>query len=224
MKPSLLLLEDDSLIIDSICEHLGRKFTITVASTLDLAYAALEETSFTILLADRVLPDGDGIEIIEYCRDISPNTKIISCSQLSSVDERLHGLSSGADDYLPKPFSLTELSIKVQNFATFSRNIADDSLSAGKFSLNLSNGELRYANTLLGSLRKKEAEIFSVLLKTANQTISKKYLISEAWLMDESVPTFTTLDVYIRRIRMVLKQHAQYLETVRGFGYSFKPN
>lgn len=222
MKPTLLLVEDNTQLSQTIIHHLQSRFEITAVSRLDAAYTSIESQSFAVLVTDRLLPDGDGLEIIEYCRDVSPNTKIIGCSQLIKIEERLKGLSAGADDYLAKPFSLTELSLKLQNLIRYARIADHNTLTAGSLSLTLSTGELHHRSKLLCRLRKKETTLLAILMKNSNTTISKQYLLTEGWATDDTLPTLTTLDVYIRRIRMALQEHAAQLQTIRGFGYCLK--
>lgn len=219
MKPTLLILEDDRLLAETLRSHLQKKFEITTTDSVEGACRLLEKSDFNLLLADRVVIDGDGTEVIEFCREIRPQTKIISCSQLTSVQEKLFGLTAGADDYLYKPFSLTELSIKLQNFSKLNRDSQAEIITVGLISLNITTGELQLADKQKVQLRKKEAQILHTMLKKSPRTLSRDEIIDAIWTDVEKTPTYTTLDVYIRRLRMALGKQSGCLKTIRGFGY-----
>jgi len=224
LKPHVLLIEDDASLAASIRIRLSPRYKLSHSSTVSGACDVLDTNSIDIILVDRVLSDGDGTEVIEYCRSVSPQTRIIVCSQLSSQHEKLAGLTAGADDYLTKPFSPVELDLKLATFSRLRRLSSLSTYQFGSITLNDSTGEVHVDDTSGIQLRKKESEILRFLLQHAPQTVSKDQIIEHIWTDPDSQPSYSTLDVYVRRIRMALQSKYYLLETIRGFGYKIVAN
>ncbi len=188
------------------------------AATVEQAYSILEKENIDLALLDRVLDDGDGIEIVSYLNDISFHTRTILLSQLGETEQRILGLSKGADDYLPKPFSLTELSLKVEKLLSKEKINTSGNLRAGELVLQTATGEALVNNKPV-QLRRRENQILSYLVKRKNQTVSREQMIDAIWGTSLEIPTYSTIDAYIRKIRVKLGPASCQLKTVRGFGY-----
>ena len=220
LENSILVIENDPLLTKSLQNHcrysgLQAEFTSNIATALE----KLETHGYSLVVVDRKLDDGDGLEVVEYFHDTCPQTKVIICSQLGSVKERIYGLSSGADAYLPKPFSFKEFSLILNKLLHMHKKIATHVLSAGDMHLDLSTGSVQIASTTY-KIRKKEAELLACLLIHKDAVVSRMSLLEYVWGIHTQLPTYNTLDVYIRRIRMQLgKENTHRIKTVRGFGY-----
>ena len=220
IENSILVIENDPLLIKSLqnhCRYTGIQadFTSTVATALE----KLDSHPYALIVVDRKLDDGDGLEIVEYVHDVCPQTKVLVCSQLGSEKERISGLSIGADAYLPKPFSFTEFSLILQKLLHMHKKISTQVLSAGNLHLYLDAGVIRI-HTQQYKIRKKESQLLACLLIHKDAVVSRSALIEYVWGVHENPPTYNTLDVYIRRIRMQLgKEHTHRIKTVRSFGY-----
>lgn len=219
----LLLLEDDLTISNDIYEVLSQFCVVTPVDTIRKACQLIDSQIFDIAIIDRMLPDGDGIEVIGYLADVSQATKIIALTRKHQLQERIAGLEQGADDYLPKPFSMVELKLKVIKLLLYEKKKSIDTLSASGLTFSPSTGEV-WLGTELIRLRKKEAQIFHSLMRHQNQVLTRQSIVEEAWTLDEAIPSQTTLDVYIRRLRILLKSYGKYIVTKRGFGYAFIPS
>lgn len=220
---SVLLLEDDThlqrVLKDSFPNSIYR---VTAVSTLSDAYSEVDSQKFDIVISDRIVPDGDGLDLIAHVRELYPSTRSVLLTHVSQQHEVLSGLSHGADDYLTKPFSLLELKLRVRNLINLHRIQQDTEISAGIFILNMDTGIL--TNTLTNgvtSFRKKEAQLLLSLLKNKNAVVSRKRLVDDVWRRHTHTPARSTLDVYMRRIRSKLKTDHHRLITHRGFGYQF---
>jgi DNA-binding response OmpR family regulator len=215
---NILLIEDDHHLRDIIATTLSKDYSLTYAKSLAESFDVLKQQTFDIVLIDRILPDGDAIEVIEYLHESSFQTKIIAISQLFHPSEKVRGLESGADDYLPKPFSLAELKLKVRKSASYEKRKQEECFTAGLLSFFPESGKV-HIGSQVSKLRKKEAAILHCLFRYKNRVVSRELIVDEVWSNHDSLPTQTTLDVYIRRIRILLKEFGRVIVTKRGFGY-----
>lgn len=215
----ILILEDTSELLASLCEvvkSLGH--APTAVKNLSSAYDALDNTKYDLVILDRILPDGDSLDFAEYIAEFYYQTKILFLSQYSSDTDRISGLKKGGDDYLPKPFSRKELELKISILLHRSKIVENELLVAGPIKFNPSTFELNsISKTKI--LRKKEAHILTCLMRHKNSVVSREKLISYIWGAECFIPAQTTLDVYIRRIRIHLGRLSHCLITIRGAGY-----
>jgi len=219
----ILLVEDDLTLASSlkiaISDPALGKLKVKLASSLETAYQELELRSFELAVIDRVLPDGDGLEIVEYLADVAPATKVLVLTQKREVAERIEGLAGGADDYLAKPVDVRELKLRVKRLTTSYKLVAAQYLQVGDVCLYPDQGKL-VSGEVSAQLRRRESQILGCLLSHHDRVISRPDLIDRVWRGDE-LPSNTTLDVYVRRLRIHLGSHSGQLETVRGYGYRF---
>lgn len=217
----ILIVENDKPLAQTIKAHLqSRNYLCTVTSNLDDSYTELEQFKYDLVILDRVLDDGDGIEILPFLTDCAFQTKSIVLSQKSQVLERIRGLEQGADDYVPKPFSLTELTLKVEKLLHTQKLTDTPSITAGMITIFPESGQIILPN-VTKILRKKEMQILACLMQQRDQVVSRDKIIDTVWSYGSQIPTQTTLDVYIRRIRIQLGIMGKRIKTVRGFGYTF---
>lgn len=220
MHNSLLIVEDDRHLASTLFSTLKSETRqISLADTVESAFQSLNQRKFDLVLLDRKLPDGDGLMIASHLKEQESASRILCLSQLGEVDERVTGLRSGVDDYLPKPFSLRELEFKIEKLLSLERRVDRAVLRAGEVSLLADSGEVRYDDRYI-TLRKKEAEILECLVRHKNNVMTREQIIDWVWPNQEVAPTQITLDVYIRRLRMLLGKHSSLIKTVRGYGYS----
>lgn len=215
----LLLVEDDLSLQTILNSALSQNFKCYSVKSLTAAYDICEKQVFDVAIVDRGLPDGDGLDLIEFLYDVAFQTKVIALTSKSAVIERVTGLEAGADEYLAKPFSLAELKLKVQKFADMEKLHSQEVLTIGKLQFYPETGTLIAPGKSI-HLRKKEAFIFHCLARYKNQVVSRETIIAEVWSSESIYPSQTTLDVYIRRIRILLGEYHAVIQTVRGFGYS----
>lgn len=217
----ILIIEDDPTLQKSLQSLLSQHYSCETASSLQESFSLIDAKKYELVIVDRMLPDGDGLEVIEYLHDSFYQTKVLALTHQSAVDDRIHGLEQGADEYLAKPFSFTELKLKVKKLLWMEKLKIASLLKAGSLEFNPETGIIFIENTQV-RLRKKEAEIFRCLLRYKNQVVSRDMIIDDVWAGSELIPSETTLDVYIRRIRVLLKEYHRIITTVRGFGYCLK--
>lgn len=219
MKNKILIVENDKSLSTSLQKYLQSKdYSCTTASSVSESVDLLESQAFDLVIIDRVLDDGDGLDIIEFLSDFSFQTKILVLSDLKTETNRITGLEAGADDYITKPFSLIELGIKVKKLLQTHKLKENELLTIGDITANPQTGEV-FLKGKRKIFRKKELELLICLLRYKNQVVSRDKIIDSVWSNTYDIPTYSTLDVYVRRIRIALGEYKKYIKTVRGFGY-----
>ena len=134
---NVLLLEDNQTLSETIVYSLTSPSTkIHPAPTLEKAYDLLNQTKFDLAIVDRIVEDGDGIELVEYLSQELTNLHVLIISHKTKVAEKLEGLRSGALDYLSKPFHLEELRLKSQQLLNLNRNNRAGTLQVGSIQLD----------------------------------------------------------------------------------------
>lgn len=192
---------------------------VAVAASISEAFSFLDLKNYDLVLLDRVLDDGDGMEIAEYLHDLSFNTKIIVLSTLGDTDNRVRGLQNGADLYLPKPFNQTELLTMISKMLDLEKIKKTETIKLGPLSFSDQTGVVS-SDGYSCHLRRKEAEILQILIVRKNQVVTRDQIIEGVWGSRTEIPTYSTIDAYIRKIRVALKDYSSHIKTVRGFGYS----
>lgn len=214
----ILVVEDNLLISQSLSKitaEFGKTFQ---ASSLDQAEELLDHHFFEIILLDRHLPDGDGLNLLDDIKQFSPKSKVLIVTELGDIQHRLQGWQLGSDDYICKPFVREEVKLRIKRLINLEKKNSNNWQKIGDLKFNQNNGEL-YTPKGPAPLRPKEFLLFVTLWRFRGHTVTKSQLIDNVWGTQTS-PSFTTLDVYIRRIRMHLQSSIVKIVTTRGFGYS----
>jgi len=219
----MLVIEDDQALVGALKKLLvAAGYWVKTVSNLADTYEALGKVGYDLVVIDRILSDGDGLEIARFLHDVSFGTKVLFLTQKKEVNDRLEGLEGGADDYLVKPFVTREFLLRVKLLLQRQKLKDQEYLQLGELSLHPSSGRLTLADKDC-RLRKREAEILACLLRLKGSVVSKANLIEYVWQSQDNIPTYTTLEVYIRRLRMALGKQQSLIKTIRGFGYMIGP-
>lgn len=215
----ILIVENDSTLAQTLATHLQtKKYFCTVCDSVETAITELESFSYDLVILDRILSDGDGIVVAEFISDFAYQTKVLILSEMSQIQERIKGLEHGADDYLAKPFSISELALKIKKLLNTQKIRTFEQLTLGPLNIIPETGEISVHNKKI-YIRKKEIQLLACLIRYKNQVVSREKIIDIVWAGSYDLPTQSTLDVYIRRIRVSLGEYKNYIKTVRGFGY-----
>ncbi|WIY63451.1 response regulator transcription factor [Bacillus arachidis] len=182
--------------------------------------AALEK-NYDIILLDLMLPGLSGIEVCRRLR-ATKNTPIIMLTARDSIMDRVTGLDSGADDYLPKPFAIEELLARIR--VIFRREQKEESKSTlllvfKDLQLHVESRTLRKNDEII-ELTNKEFELLLTFMKNINRVLTRDILLEQVWGYDAIVET-NIVDVYVRYLRNKLHgiDKEEYIQTVRGAGY-----
>lgn len=215
----ILIVENDTTLAQTLANHLKtKKYFCTICDSVENAISELESFSYDLVILDRILSDGDGIEVAEFISDFAYQTKVLILSEMSQVNERIKGLEKGADDYLAKPFSISELTLKIKKLLDTQKIKSYEKLTLGPLTILPETGEVTVQNKKI-CIRKKEIQLLACLIRYKNQVVSREKIIDIVWGGSYDLPTQSTLDVYVRRLRVNLGEYKEHIKTVRGFGY-----
>lgn len=223
MMSNILILEDDLTLAQTIARLLDScGFNTQICRRLTSAYAYLASQQPDLAIIDRVLPDGDGLEIVEYLHETSFKTKVLILSQKAETLSRVEGLTKGADDYLAKPFSAPELKLRILSLANKTKQHSRKSFAAGQVEIFPQENLIKIGQKIK-KLRGKETQLLHCLLVHPNQVVTRQQLENWLWGCQEDIPTRSALDVYVKRVRRHLGEKQACLKTIRGCGYQFIP-
>lgn len=221
----LLVVDDEKSILDYV--GLGLKyegFPYTTAATCAEARKKLAEEEISLVVLDRMLPDGDGLTLCGWIKE-NKNIPVLMLSALGEVEDRVEGLNVGADDYLPKPFQFVELVARVRALLRRPKTGASADTSG-----DIVTGELRISRSrrrvFLGSqeleLTPKEFELLEFLASRTGRVFSKDELVDHLWGTDFDGFT-NTVEVHVSALRQKLGDHnRKMIRTVRGVGYAWE--
>lgn len=214
----VLLAEDDEYLLAGLSLALQRKgYTVhTVCTGIDAKAAALTG-NFDLLLLDLGLPGLDGIEVLRDLRSNGRDLPVIIITARDGIDERIHGLDLGANDYLVKPFDTRELEARMR--AALRKNVWHNktSIEFGPIRLNTNSGVL-HLNEKQMDLTPKETMILKTLISQAGTVVSKRQLTAQASDWTDEVSE-NAIEIIVHRLRKKLEESAVLISTVRGFGY-----
>jgi len=220
---NILIVEDEKTLGLEIAEFLGKEgYTIEHAWKKSSAEEKIFVNTYDFILLDLSLPGGDGLELLNQLK----NTKgredaVIILTARGDVDDRIKGLEAGADDYLAKPFSLSELLARMHAIIRRKHKLEKNEVNVHSFTLDIKNHLLCFNGEKL-NLTIKEFEIFNYLVLNKNRVISRVNLTEHVWgdiLEINSDSNF--VDVHVKNLRKKLSAHApiDWFETVRSIGY-----
>lgn len=216
---NILIIENDRHLSKFLCQNFAKSgHNCLKSKSIAESIRLLKKKNFDLIILDRVLDDGDGLEISNYLNDLNASTRILFISDLGDTNNRIVGLEQGGDDYLPKPFSLIELNLKVNKMIRLHKNKVNKLILAD-IELDRETCTLTLPDSSEISLRPKEAGILAVLMRHKNQIVSRESIISIVWGSIENIPSYATIDAYIRKIRMKTKSSSTKITTHRGIGY-----
>jgi DNA-binding response OmpR family regulator len=178
---------------------------------------------YDCIILDLNLPDGSGLKVIPIVREDDPDTGIIIVSAKDSIEDRIQGLELGADDYLIKPFNLSELNARIKAVMRRKTNITTEIVEFGDYTFHIDERRVSVGNEDL-DLTKKEYEILLYLFRNKNRVVTKDSLAEHLWgdYMDET-DSFDFLYAHLKNLRKKLNKKAvdNYLNTIYGVGYKF---
>ena len=217
----VLVVEDDAKIAAFITIGLKQAGFVVdhVADGAAGLTLALTEP-YAVVVIDLMLPQLDGLSLIEEIRRRQVNTPMLILSAKRSVDDRVKGLQTGGDDYLTKPFAFAELLARVQALIRRASGVTEPTrLKVGDLTLDLLTREVTRAGERL-ELQPREFALLEYLMRNAGRVISKTLILSHVWDYHFD-PQTNVVDVLVSRLRSkVDKNHSEkYIQTLRGVGY-----
>jgi DNA-binding response OmpR family regulator len=225
IKAQILVVEDQAATADLILEVLrGEGYDVQTVDTLAKARARLKKSPPELMILDRNLPDGDGVDLLAEIRadDKLSATPIIILTAKKDVADKVDGLRTGADDYVAKPFNTEELVARVGAILRRSGKSAEPTtLEAAGIKMD---GESR--KTWVGNkevaLSAKEFDLLWFLIFRKNRVLTRDFLLQHVWGYDAGVDLTTkVIDVTLSHLRQKIGATADKIVAVRGFGYRF---
>ncbi len=220
----VLVIEDDTKIAEFIRKGLKSEgFAVDHADTgslgLDMALSAPYDT----LIVDIMLPEMDGIRVIQQIRQHNNNTPVIILSARNRVDDRVNGLQAGADDYLTKPFAFSELLARIQALIRRSGNVVDPvNLSYANLAIDIVKRHVTREGTMI-DLQPLEFSLLEYLIRNKERVVSKTMIMEHVWDYNFD-PMTNVVEARICRLREKIDKdfEPKLIHTVRGAGYVLK--
>lgn len=220
----ILIVEDEERLARSLARALEREgYAVeTVGDGRAALNRALAEP-FDLLIVDWMLPDLDGLQVVRRLRAGEMSVPILILTARGQIEDRVTGLDAGADDYLPKPFALTELLARVRALSRWPRGEkkTDSILSAGDVSLDPVRHAVWRGEEEI-HLSAKEFALLATLIKRPNQVFTRSVLLDTVWGgHDDSYGNVVDLYVSYLRKKLDREEERSHIRTVRGVGYTF---
>jgi two-component system OmpR family response regulator len=227
MTRKILIVEDDAATAAYLAKGLGEAgFAVDQCADGRDGLFLASEGNFDLIVADRMLPGLDGLAMISALRAAGIATPVLILSALGSVDHRVDGLHAGADDYLVKPFSFSELSARCEALLRRHERAAADRvqtrISVGDLEIDLLARTVTRAGRPI-PLGAREFSLLEYLARHAGQVITRTMMLEKIWNYHFD-PGSNVVDVHIGRLRRKLEDgFTPILHTVRGAGYRLSP-
>lgn len=220
----ILVVEDEKKLASFIAGGLrSAQFEVDVVHDGDTALGKLESATYEAAVLDIMLPGRDGLSILRHLREGGNNVPVVLLTARGSVNERIEGLRLGADDYLPKPFSIDELVLRLQAVLRRASGERLTVLHSADVTMNLVTREVRRGTQAI-DLSPREFELLEFFLRSAERTLSRMSIIEHVWGYHFD-PGTNLIEVYVKRLRGKLAEGgaAKLIHTIHGTGYRFGP-
>ena len=220
----ILVVEDDQETAGQLADSLTLNgYQVNLAASGNDALALGLSTDYAVITMDRMLPDTDGIAVMQNLRERGVGTPVLIISALGEIDDRVRGLRAGGDDYLTKPFSFLELLARVEALARRSDTVIKETvLRVGDLELDLMSRTAKRRGRHV-SLLPREFQLLEYLVRNEGRVVSRAMLLQRVWDLHFD-PTTNIIDVYVGRVRRKVDDSQAYplIHTVRGVGYCLR--
>jgi DNA-binding response OmpR family regulator len=220
----ILIVEDEIELLDSILSYLKSEgYLCEYADSFNSATEKISLFEYDLVVVDLNLPDGNGIQIIRNLKETNFKGGIIIISARNTLDDRILGLDTGADDYLIKPFHLPELNARIKSLTRRVLFKGSSIITVNKIRIDTDTHEAFIGEELL-DLTKKEFELLLFLVTNQGKVLSKESIAEHLWGdYIDSTDSFDFVYAHIKNLRKKLmeKEVGDYLQTVYGVGYKF---
>lgn len=217
-----LIVEDDRILSNNICESLNRKFEIVQAFDGEAGLDRLFKEDFDVVILDVMMPRINGYEMLEQMREAGNHTPVLMLTALNQPADQVKGLSKGADDYLAKPFDLSVFHARID--ALIRRTHRGDAATDSTKSFLDMVIDINVRTVKIGDkkldLHGKQFDFLLYLVENQNSIVPKERLFQRIWGFYSSTE-FSVVEVYASQIRKELRRfdYEKYLKTIRSVGY-----
>jgi two-component system copper resistance phosphate regulon response regulator CusR len=221
----VLVVEDEPKVANAVKEGLeGERYEVAVEHTGEGAFFRLTTETFDVILLDLTLPGRDGLEILRTIRDRGLDTPVLVLTARDTLEDRVIGLDTGADDYLVKPFAFEEMLARIRALVRRGRVSEAAHLELGDLDMDLVTRKVSRAGRPL-ELTVREFELLEYLLRHEGQVVSRGLLARDVWKETaRTTPLDNVIDVHIARLRkkIDLDQELKLIHTIRGVGFMLR--
>jgi len=218
----ILVVEDEQKVADALREGLtGEGYEVVVERTGEGAFFRVSSETFDVVLLDLGLPGRDGLEVLRVLRERRLETPVLVLTARDSLEDRVKGLDSGADDYLVKPFAFAELVARIRALGRRGRAAETPRLGVADLEMDRVSRKVTRGGRPV-DLTVREFELLEYLLRHQGQVVSRETLAQDVWKETaRTTPLDNVIDVHIARLRRkVDPEHAvKLIHTVRGVGF-----
>ena len=229
MKKSLLLVEDDRSLAETLSERLLKEgYDVTWADRAEAAKVETSNKRFDLLILDVGLPDGNGFQLARELRskpfgELNRETPFVFLTAMTSAEYRLEGYELGAEEYIPKPFHLRELLLRVKH--VLENHSSPELLNLGDRVIFWDALEVRDGLTAQSAIKDRiqarDAQLLRLLVSRSPAVVSRDEILNKIW-GEENFPSSRTVDNAIVRLRQSLGEiHSARIRSVRGVGYQW---
>ena len=223
MKANILLVEDDMNLGFVIQDNLKIEgYHVHLSRDGKDGLKAYNEAKYDLCILDVMLPKKDGFSLAEDIRKLSIEVPIVFLTAKSMTEDKIKGFKAGADDYITKPFSMDEFSLRIEAILKRTGSISakkSNGFALGKYFFDSSNYKLSIGETEIKKLTKKEADILRILCEQKGNVVERDLILNLVW-GDDSYFNGRSLDVFITKLRKYLKEDdAINIKNVHGVGF-----
>ena len=218
----VLIVEDEKKMADSLRKGLeADRYSVSLAQTGEEGFYLASTETYDLLVLDLMLPGRDGLQILTSLRHQGFATPVLILTARDSIEDRVHGLDAGADDYLVKPFAFPEFLARVRALARRGKTETSDRLKLADLEMDVSGHKVSRGGKDL-ALTAHEFELLEYLLRQQGRVVSREMLAREVWKETARyTPLDNVIDVHIARLRRKIDEpfDRKLLHTVRGVGF-----
>jgi two-component system OmpR family response regulator len=211
----VLLVEDDAILGKAVRDHIAASHSVDWVIRLDAAREHLDSAAYDLILLDLMLPDGLGVGFLRKLRAAGSVTPVIILTALDQISDRIEGLDAGADDYMIKPFDLSELSSRLNAVARRYSGNPNPLIEIGDLRVDLAAKTVKRGGRSV-ELTGREWALFETFLQRPGVALTKAQLEDRLYAFGAEVES-NTIEVHVSRLRKKLGHTV--IDTVRGIGY-----
>jgi len=220
----ILIVEDEIELLIAVGNYLTKeKYICELAENFKKASEKLSIYEYDIILIDITLPDGNGIELLKTIKKNNIQAGVIIISAKSSLDDKITGLDLGADDYMTKPFQLSELNSRIKAILRRRKYHGNNLLKFNEISINTDSKEVKINNQSI-TLTKKEYDMLLYFIINKNRVLTKEAIAEHLWNDNiDLANNFDFIYTHLNNIRKKIKSKGgnDYIKTIYGMGYKF---
>jgi DNA-binding response OmpR family regulator len=220
----ILLIEDEKDLAQSIVSFISSDdFVFEVVNNYSNAAEKINLYEYDCALVDLMLPDGSGIDLVLKLKEIQPRCGIIIITAKNTIDDKLTGLETGADDYITKPFNLAELNARIKSVLRRRFFEGNNKIAINEIVIDTQKREVTVNNNLV-ELTKREYDILLYFVSNKERVLTKESIVEHIWGDDANAfDNFDFVYTHIKNLRkkLIEKGSEDYIKSVYGIGYKF---